>query len=83
MLFPSGQKLVSVVIPCLNEEDPIAGVVREVLDQYVDEVIVVDNGIDRPDERKSHSGWCESRIRASTGIWSRLRSRVGCRSARS
>jgi hypothetical protein len=34
----------SVVIPCLNEEDAIAGVVREVLAQGVDEVIVVDNG---------------------------------------
>jgi glycosyltransferase involved in cell wall biosynthesis len=36
--------VVSVVIPCLDEEEPIAGVVREVLDQGVDEVIVVDNG---------------------------------------
>jgi len=35
---------VSVVIPCLNEEDAIEGVVREVLAQGVDEVIVVDNG---------------------------------------
>jgi glycosyltransferase involved in cell wall biosynthesis len=44
MQFPSGSKIVSVVIPCLNEEDPIAGVVRDVLTQNVDEVIVVDNG---------------------------------------
>lgn len=57
MLFPSGQKLVSVVIPCLNEEDPIAGVVREVLDQRVDEVIVVDNGsTDRTSERATAAG---------------------------
>jgi glycosyltransferase involved in cell wall biosynthesis len=35
---------VSVVIPCLNEEEPIAQVVREVKAQGVDEVIVVDNG---------------------------------------
>lgn len=35
---------VCVVIPCLNEEEPIAQVVREVLAQGVDEVIVVDNG---------------------------------------
>jgi hypothetical protein len=34
----------SVVIPCLNEEDAISGVVHEVLAQGVDEVIVVDNG---------------------------------------
>jgi len=36
--------IVSVVIPCLDEEEPIAGVVREVLAQGADEVIVVDNG---------------------------------------
>ncbi len=34
----------SVVIPCLNEEESIAGVVRDVLAQGVGEVIVVDNG---------------------------------------
>jgi glycosyltransferase involved in cell wall biosynthesis len=44
MQLPSGARFVSVVIPCLNEEEPIAGVVREVLAQQVDEVIVVDNG---------------------------------------
>lgn len=36
--------VVSVVIPCLNEEEPIGGVVAEVLAQGADEVIVVDNG---------------------------------------
>ena len=41
---PSATAIVSVVIPCLNEEEPIAGVVAEVLAQGVDEVIVVDNG---------------------------------------
>jgi glycosyltransferase involved in cell wall biosynthesis len=35
---------VAVVIPCLNEEEPIAGVVREVLTLGIEEVIVVDNG---------------------------------------
>ena len=35
---------VAVVIPCLNEAEPIAAVVREVLAQGVTEVIVVDNG---------------------------------------
>lgn len=44
MQFPSGPRFVSVVIPCLNEEEPIAEVVREVLAQHADEVIVVDNG---------------------------------------
>jgi glycosyltransferase involved in cell wall biosynthesis len=36
--------VVCVVIPCLDEEGPIGGVVREVLEQGVDEVIVADNG---------------------------------------
>jgi glycosyltransferase involved in cell wall biosynthesis len=36
--------VVSVVIPCLDEAEAITGVVREVRDQGVDEVIVVDNG---------------------------------------
>ncbi len=44
MRFPEGDPVVSIVIPCLNEEEPIAGVVREVLAQGVDEVVVVDNG---------------------------------------
>jgi glycosyltransferase involved in cell wall biosynthesis len=44
MLLCSGACFVSVVIPCLNEEQPIAALVREVLSQNVDEVIVVDNG---------------------------------------
>ena len=34
---------VSVVIPALNEENPIANVVRAVPRELVDEVIVVDN----------------------------------------
>lgn len=57
MKFASGTKIVSVVIPCLNEEEPIAGVVLEVLAQNVDEVIVVDNGsTDRTAERASMAG---------------------------
>jgi len=44
MRFASGDKIVSVIIPCLDEEAPIAGVVRDVRAQNVDEVIVVDNG---------------------------------------
>ena len=35
---------ISVVIPALNEEEPIAEVVRSVIRQHVDEIIVVDNG---------------------------------------
>jgi glycosyltransferase involved in cell wall biosynthesis len=44
MQLTGAKAVVSVVIPCLNEEEPIAGVVAEVLAQGVDEVIVVDNG---------------------------------------
>lgn len=57
MQFPGGHHIVSVVIPCLNEEEPIADVVREVLAQGVDEVIVVDNGsTDRTAERAAAAG---------------------------
>jgi len=35
---------VTIIIPCLNEEEPIADAVREVLVEHVDDVIVVDNG---------------------------------------
>jgi glycosyltransferase involved in cell wall biosynthesis len=49
--------VVSVVIPCLNEEEPIAGVVADVLAQGVDEVIVVDNGsTDATAERAQAAG---------------------------
>jgi glycosyltransferase involved in cell wall biosynthesis len=44
MLLPTGNRTVAVIIPCLNEAEPIAGVVDEVLKQGVDFVIVVDNG---------------------------------------
>jgi glycosyltransferase involved in cell wall biosynthesis len=44
MRLPGGNAIVSVVIPCLNEQEPIAGVIAEVLAQGVDEVIVADNG---------------------------------------
>jgi rSAM/selenodomain-associated transferase 1 len=48
---------VSIVIPCLNEEEPIAEVVREVLAQGVGEVIVVDNGsTDRTAELAAAAG---------------------------
>jgi glycosyltransferase involved in cell wall biosynthesis len=49
---------VSVVIPALNEEEPIAGVVRECLATKIPgEVIVVDNGSDdRTAERAREAG---------------------------
>jgi glycosyltransferase involved in cell wall biosynthesis len=57
MHFSSGDRIVSVIIPCLNEEEPIAQVVREVLAQDVDEVVVVDNGsTDRTAERAAEAG---------------------------
>jgi glycosyltransferase involved in cell wall biosynthesis len=57
MKLASCDVCVSVVIPCLNEEEPIADVVREVLAQGVDEVIVVDNGsTDRTAQRAAAAG---------------------------
>jgi glycosyltransferase involved in cell wall biosynthesis len=57
MRLPSGERFVSVVIPCLNEEAPIGGVVREVLAQGADDVIVVDNGsTDRTAEEAASAG---------------------------
>jgi glycosyltransferase involved in cell wall biosynthesis len=48
---------ISVVIPALNEEEPIAEVVRAVACQDVDEIIVVDNGsTDRTAERAGRAG---------------------------
>jgi glycosyltransferase involved in cell wall biosynthesis len=44
MQLSSARAIVSVVIPCLDEEEAIGGVVREVLAEGVDEVVVVDNG---------------------------------------
>jgi glycosyltransferase involved in cell wall biosynthesis len=57
MHFSSGDHIVSVIIPCLNEEEPIAQVVREILAQNVDEVVVVDNGsTDRTAECAAEAG---------------------------
>jgi glycosyltransferase involved in cell wall biosynthesis len=47
----------AVIIPCLNEEESIAGVVRDVLAEGIGEVIVVDNGsTDRTAERATAAG---------------------------
>jgi glycosyltransferase involved in cell wall biosynthesis len=43
-LMDAAMARVAVIIPCLNEEGPIAAVVRGVLDQGIADVIVVDNG---------------------------------------
>ena len=49
---------VSVIIPALNEEDPIGGVVREILATGIpSEIIVVDNGsTDRTADRAREAG---------------------------
>src|SRR2546429_9071271 len=52
-----GDLRISVVIPALNEEAAIGGVVREVPRDLVDEIIVVDNGsTDRPAEIAAAAG---------------------------
>jgi glycosyltransferase involved in cell wall biosynthesis len=49
--------VVSAVIPCLDEEEAIGAVVRDVLDEGVAEVIVVDGGShDRTVERAKEAG---------------------------
>src|SRR5438105_9216361 len=48
---------ISVIIPALNEEEPIAGVVREVATKVPSEIIVVDNGsTDGTAERAREAG---------------------------
>lgn len=44
MMYPSGAEIVSVVIPCLNEEQAIGPLIAEILAEGVDEIVVVDNG---------------------------------------
>jgi len=57
MRFPQGEIIVAVVVPCLDEEEAIGGLVREILAQQVDEVVVVDNGsTDRTAERARAAG---------------------------
>jgi glycosyltransferase involved in cell wall biosynthesis len=57
MRLQNTSAIVSVVIPCLNEEAPIGAVVRAVMTQGVDEVIVVDNwSTDATAERAREAG---------------------------
>ncbi|MFY9623340.1 MAG: glycosyltransferase family 2 protein [Rhodoplanes sp.] len=57
MRFPQGEMIVAVVVPCLDEEAAIEGVVGEILAQQVDEVVVVDNGsTDKTAERARAAG---------------------------
>jgi len=44
MRLISGDEVVRVVLPCLDEEEAIGALVEEILKTGVDEVIVVDNG---------------------------------------
>ena len=74
--FPRAIKIVSVIIPCLNEEAPIAGVVREVMAQKVDEVIVVDNGSTDLHRRARGSGRRARGARAAARLRPRLRRRL-------
>jgi len=63
---------VSVVIPALNEEEPITAVVRECLATGVpDEVIVVDNGSsDRTADRARSWRACGD---SAAWLWARMR----------
>ena len=57
LLAPPGRPRVALVIPTLNEEEPIAAVIRAVPRDVVDEVIVADSGSeDRTVERARAAG---------------------------
>lgn len=57
MMFPTGACVVSVVIPCLNEEAAIGPLVAEIAAEGVDEILVVDNAsTDRTAERARARG---------------------------
>src|SRR5262249_8680378 len=57
MQLPDASAIVVVVIPCLNEQEPIGDVVREVLAQGLEEVAVVDTGsTDATAERAERAG---------------------------
>jgi len=59
LALPSGLRPleIAIIIPCLNEEEPIDGVVREILAEGFSDVIVVDNGsTDRTAERAEAAG---------------------------
>ncbi|HEY1403569.1 MAG TPA: glycosyltransferase family 2 protein [Pyrinomonadaceae bacterium] len=49
------QPFISIVIPALNEEEPIAGVVRSIPREIVSEIIVVDNGSDDRTAERAHA----------------------------
>jgi glycosyltransferase involved in cell wall biosynthesis len=44
MNFPTGPQIVSVVIPCLNEEEAIGPLIVEIAAEGFDEILIVDNG---------------------------------------
>jgi glycosyltransferase involved in cell wall biosynthesis len=44
LLFSTGERIVSVVVPCLNEEDAIVPLIAELSAGGFDEILVVDNG---------------------------------------
>lgn len=57
MMFRSGAEIVSMVIPCLNEEEAIGPLIAEILAEGVDEIVVVDNGsTDRTAETAKAAG---------------------------
>ena len=75
MQLDAVRTVVCVVIPCLDEEGPIAGVVREVLEQGVDEVIVVDNGSRDATAARARAAGARVVLGAEARLWLRLRNR--------
>jgi glycosyltransferase involved in cell wall biosynthesis len=57
MIFSTGPWVVSVVIPCLNEEEAIGPLIAEIAAEGFDEILIVDNGsIDATAERARAAG---------------------------
>jgi glycosyltransferase involved in cell wall biosynthesis len=49
--------MICLIIPALNEEEPIGDVVRSIPKDVIDQVVVVDNGsTDRTSERAREAG---------------------------
>ena len=75
--------MVSIIIPCLNEEEPIADVVRECLATGIArEVLVVDNGSTDADRRSVPAAAGARVVQPTCSTRLRARVRGGCRGGR-
>jgi len=66
---------VGLVIPTLNEEEPIAHVIRSIPRDVVDDVIVADSGSDDHTVERAHAAGARVVVESRRGLWSGLRRR--------